>query len=605
MQSLPLPAINGQGIDSPSALASETSSFQRREAELQTIEKRFTASTLRPGPSTRLSSRFREDFGEADMHTASHGAAFLSRLHLTMSRRARPPPKAFGEPDDRGGQKGASDLSSRFSVAKSNESGHKRDIVRRDSARQHTSESARQDNVEELWHRAIRTEMCRRSTDMASRHGYHAAKPPSGEHSPASEADQHVGLPASSHASEGSRAPGHPGFHSSQLFPKSRKAHRQEDGAGSQEASDIPSQILDEWAAQLGRQEFQAETRSWTILNSKPANRLAEIPESWARYPSHTRVARSGSANLTDNVFARDFAIKSVSEEGAIEWRTQKRGGNLSEPQLTARTLSNKVGKAIKTGLGRLVSGKQDIPNEGRGGGAKEGRRSSSQLGDNLEYPELELLPNAAGYKELRHIERDISELKGIEGLSRPAPSHQVATRSDNTGFSSEVAPVRRLGVSAHEDSTLKRCATYPQRTNVTGLDYVPVTPAGKGILQLRLGRGTTDSVATTSDAYATPPSRMTVYKDAISCTHSTTDDDTDTGADGESAKSDATMPVTARPGTLPSLGSLPVTHTKFMTWSGRTKTQPVLMQSTIEFGVELEKMLREERQRAQSLAYG
>jgi hypothetical protein len=114
------------------------------------------------------------------------------------------------------------------------------------------------------------------------------------------------------------------------------------------------------------------------------------------------------------------------------------------------------------------------------------------------------------------------------------------------------------------------------------------------------------------SDQFVTPMSRMTEKVDAD--THSTENLKKQQyprrPGSYDSVKSDTTVVCMSRVDTAPELGMLHRGASvggpgKYSTWSGRAKTQSLLMTSTLEFGIELEKTLRAEREKALGLREG
>ncbi len=100
-QSLPLPGVYVQKPNSPSDspcapvsntpsdlashLASETSNLQLGEAGPPTDRaSQLGRSDAQLGPTTPLASRFREEFGEAENHTASRKLPFWSKVQRTL-----------------------------------------------------------------------------------------------------------------------------------------------------------------------------------------------------------------------------------------------------------------------------------------------------------------------------------------------------------------------------------------------------------------------------------------------------------------------------------------------------------------------------------------
>ncbi|KAG7146864.1 hypothetical protein HYQ46_004327 [Verticillium longisporum] len=80
----------------------------------------------------------------------------------------------------------------------------------------------------------------------------------------------------------------------------------------------------------------------------------------------------------------------------------------MTDLQLGSRSFSGKFGKAVKTGLEKLLPPKSGPLDEA-------GRSLSGHValaGKRLEYPELEVLPTEGGYKELKALEQGIDIVK-------------------------------------------------------------------------------------------------------------------------------------------------------------------------------------------------
>ncbi|KAI9820563.1 MAG: hypothetical protein M1826_000866 [Phylliscum demangeonii] len=109
-------------------------------------------------------------------------------------------------------------------------------------------------------------------------------------------------------------------------------------------------------------------------------------PASWARYPSHTRHQRTGSATADDDVLVRDFAVHDESRRGlANAFAAGDRGQHLG----TLKSRGMVYGKSVLSRIHRLYRSQSTdyrIPGAGH--------RSSLATGGALEYPELEVLPN-------------------------------------------------------------------------------------------------------------------------------------------------------------------------------------------------------------------
>ncbi len=469
--------------------------------------------------------RFKEEFGEAESRTASHGPKFLSRLHLTMPKRTRGSSKGAD-----GSQNGMPSPSPTFP---------------RMSGSVEANIESRYPDIPLPCQSAAQADIRRRSADAAGRSSHRLARLTHGE--PAIlRRDRGNGSQALKNQEHGPMA----------LSPTDDRTSKREDEDCNMTLKRV-AQSLEDWSRQLQGQEVEAKRRSQPVVKSRAVIKPTETPEYWAKYSS-PRDTRTRSAGLADSAIPRELGGRSVSADGGPGWLTDKPEGLDQELRLGPRALSNRFGKAIKTGISKFISRTRSISIETR----RVERRKSSGSGGQMEYPELDLPPARSGYKERRFLGREIDTLGGIEGSS------QRVSFGD--------------GSSACE---------------------VPVTPRNKEIRPQRMAERTKDSTTTAAgDKYATPPSRMSEYNDAVSHRRSLLDD-ADTVADVGSIKSDSTVARKARSNTVPNLTSVGVGQTKFMTWSGRARTQPTLMQSTLEFGAELEKLLQEETDRMRRLA--
>ncbi|KAF3039169.1 hypothetical protein E8E12_005179 [Didymella heteroderae] len=133
-----------------------------------------------------------------------------------------------------------------------------------------------------------------------------------------------------------------------------------------------------------------------------------EIVGAWGRYPSHTRNERTNSAGKADRVESRDFAL-----EAAIKFASaQDVDGDMIDPTERIPSMPLVLGekkRKKKVGSGRMAKsnpvtfGKQFLKNYSKNFKSsstefrKHGRnhRSSVTTGGVLEFPELEVLPEA------------------------------------------------------------------------------------------------------------------------------------------------------------------------------------------------------------------
>ncbi|PNY24160.1 Uncharacterized protein TCAP_05908 [Tolypocladium capitatum] len=88
------------GFDNKSVTHSETTSFQQREAELRTIEKRFGEVLSRKKDGTPVHSRFKEEFTTVSTH-APIRTSFVTKLQSSISRLSRAGSHSLGSIDNK------------------------------------------------------------------------------------------------------------------------------------------------------------------------------------------------------------------------------------------------------------------------------------------------------------------------------------------------------------------------------------------------------------------------------------------------------------------------------------------------------------------------
>jgi len=136
-------------------------------------------------------------------------------------------------------------------------------------------------------------------------------------------------------------------------------------------------------------------------------------PESWAKWPSFNREARTGSAGPSDQVKCVDFAVCDASSTDQIRWCTDK---DMVGPDGHRGRPPTGLSQAVKTSIKRLsrfVPGLATDNNKDNNASVKGRRRSSVRRAGQLEYPELELLPTEGGFRELRALESEIELVRG------------------------------------------------------------------------------------------------------------------------------------------------------------------------------------------------
>ncbi|KAK6824702.1 hypothetical protein PG987_012196, partial [Apiospora arundinis] len=294
-------------------------------------------------------------------------------------------------------------------------------------------------------------------------------------------------------------------------------------------------------------------------------------PKTWARWPSHTRTARNGPAQQHDSIRPKDFAV-AKSPIGEAKWSTDNSPAALTEPMERSESLSGKVTKAIRKSIAKMMPG-----GDGNVGPKPRLVVDTAQRGrpGYLEYPELELLPMAGGYKELEALERQIEHIKNpSETRSPPAASPNRSPRIPlGQRFADEVHMFQ------HGDR-----ADSPD-TN----DHLTTLPPPRKSTPARMQQPTPHVVSEVTTHYATPKSHMS-YEDCVP-KHMLDDNGSSQSDDSANVKRSLSNVEHRMPG-----------QAKYSTWNGRIAkkvTEPVLRKSTHEFGVELEELLVRERDRA------
>ncbi|KAF2964813.1 hypothetical protein GQX73_g8758 [Xylaria multiplex] len=147
----------------------------------------------------------------------------------------------------------------------------------------------------------------------------------------------------------------------------------------------IHTGVLLEWMEQLQAEDVQQRSRMMSRIKvpERQPPRFRTPPDSWAKWPSRTREERTAPAGNKDKVKTRDFAVVTNSN-----------------PSETG------VSKALKSGWNKMVTHTGSL---GRG---SDHSQSTQKPRGFLEYPELELLPTAEGYREVQALDQQIYNMK-------------------------------------------------------------------------------------------------------------------------------------------------------------------------------------------------
>ncbi|KAI1822373.1 hypothetical protein F4861DRAFT_393418 [Xylaria intraflava] len=473
------PKIKLEGTQLPMAEvvsinASETASYRQREEELKSVKKRFGLTPARRHPIIPVRSKFREEFEDLKGSSGTRGS-ILSKIYLALPRKIRR-------------------SSSQTESSKSNDGTEMPPQDCQKLERPHSPvlesngerllslniavEALPEEKTAGLWQRAmnpggvycagrLKTKLIKTpipKTDIGTT-----------EPRPASKSNQPTENPRVHEASE---ERGVSAKHSQSPPRKANISIPNEDVI--HDTADIHSGVLQEWVEQLHAEDAQRQSRAGSRGNgSKPQPpRLRTPPESWAKWPSHTREERTASAREYDRVITRDFAITTNSNPLATGGGRDKISKG-KESTASSRTLPSQVGKALKLGWNKMIIYKDSL---GRAPGhvsATQGARVSQEF---LEYPELELLPTAEGYREVQAIEQQIDSMKrrsaSIRGATRLSSSESAKSPLASR-IAEEVHKIRPEGESiAWADIEFR--AKSPQNKRFLTPTYALVTPRAK-----------------------------------------------------------------------------------------------------------------------------
>lgn len=507
---------------------SETSSFLRREAELQTVEERFRNSHLRKGSLNPVESKFREIFDHDGDPGPNNRISLLSKLHFNVPKRAK---VAIIETLD-GSISGhalagmhaspPSELHNKTSMQASLDNEHLQVpvIVHRKSTAKATgigqtpviihgrsrrlrgfSSSKDGDDAAELWKRAVRAESESRSPRGSTSSNIPAIclSPAISDHGKVPKAPQPSGA--------GSLSSSRSDVHSPLC-----KVHPDLSGeAAVREALRRSTTILEHWVHRIESQEREAQEQGKNCA-SVPFSHYKEMkmpPASWAKFPSYNREERNASAGEDDNIKSKDFAVRNISASGNIIWATDKMGDHPSSQKGIARTFSDKFSQTFKSRLSKLIPGRSRTPSRDRS--IRGERRSSIQMAGDLEYPELEILSTAGGYRELRALEAEIHEMKGIVDTKTQSTQNDFAAPPLRPSLAEKMATAMQQhhGCSDPDLSQASDAAScVAEKASIVQI-HCPETPA----LQVRYPETThaKESTGSTVERYATPLSHLSL----------------------------------------------------------------------------------------------
>lgn len=571
---------------------SETSSFVKREDELKSVEKRFEQSHLRKGPSAPITSRFREEFEESEDSLPTQKTSFLAKIHLSIPRRVKLAPHSFDgsvsayakvfPPPPLGGQEtlGQSTTSGENNWDGSTTQSQPRSLP-------YTSRDER--DTLHLWQRALREEVRLRG-QCSDRRG-------SSSNDCSRTVRTHSGLTDGSirRFSLALDIPVLGPVDSQAPSPSSPIMHHTE--GGDDDTDKAPSEglhdceRLPEWPASEGMLRASCD----------------RTPEAWARFPSYNREQRNNADATGDLVVGQGFITNDFvtecetakCETGSVQVEriiTEKRSSISPKSRIKNRTVSGRLGKAVKSGLHRLLSTRTaDNPQSG-----KSNQQVDIREEDSLGYPELRLSCLDREDQETQALRQGTRRAeKPTELRARRMPSHEL---DQGHGLN----PIINIITVLQSEGGLEEPS--PHRSDISVPDTGPETPANLNVrLQGHYSSNTTERYDTPKSgksnscdtSFHSCPAQSRPQSGTMLATEETIYGDARDDIDSKS--DDATVIKTSRSASGAAVGAA----SKFKTWSGRARTQPVLMQSTIEFGRELEGLLQLERERILGRQHG
>ncbi|RWA04003.1 hypothetical protein EKO27_g11103 [Xylaria grammica] len=383
--------------------ASETASFRQREEELKSVKKRFGLTPAQRYPMTPVRSKFREEF--EDPKGLNNGrSSILSKFYLAFPKRSRTS-SSHTELDGSNEETGAYSTGCRkpnkirSSGPDPNKDGcHLHNTVTETPMEERTTDVRQHAKKQEADHHArrLKAKFIKAPAPKENTNSTRAQSVPLRNHC--------LGIPKSHSPDEARTDPADNSFPNE---PSNEIEILNE--ARPKNTIGIHAGVLQEWVEQLRAEDVQRRSRTESRINvPKGQPRLRTPPDSWAKWPSHTREERTASAGKKDKVKTRDFAV--VTNPGPSKTgtgsKTLSTGRDLTA---TSRNLSSQVSKALKSGWNKMITTTGSI---GRASDHGLATQSTQKPHGFLEYPELELLPTAEGYREVQALDQQIDNMK-------------------------------------------------------------------------------------------------------------------------------------------------------------------------------------------------
>lgn len=225
---------------------------------------------------------------------------------------------------------------------------------------------------------------------------------------------------------------------------------------------------------------------------------------------------------------SKDFAAVPASKNLQHTWVTDK-GPVAREAEMNKNThsISKRLGKAMKGGLGKIMASKPETKNSAQ-----------------LEFPELEVLPTKEGYKDLKALDRSIETLKSSQraklAINPALAMAELENQSKQSLSKTLSAQMQEAEHARHDSADETTHGTFKSEDfgSVNEASTVrPVTPAN--LITLPAG----DSTTATTERWATPASRLS-YSPSLRALEGSNSDikDDDSTADNLLAENGASL---------------------------------------------------------------
>lgn len=457
--------------DTASLTQSESPSFLQREAELKTIERRFSEALTQRKPEKTVPTRFLEHFSHSAPRSPVEKPS-RDKTHLAVPKghqRARSESSLYRHveynlgvsraqrflliPLDRNTthRKEASDRSKR----RSNLS------IRPHMSRLPTEEYVKsslepRESATNLWQRAVRLEAERRHSSS-----FLSMQDPDRRSISSNRQPKEQGVGNSNSSISDVRR------EISQLTPSTEER---------------PSHSNSKWL--IERWVSQMRPRSTHQEDSVTSAKLVSPPKSWSKFPSFNREERNKTAASRDKVQPRDFAVKHVTSEGQIRWATDMTKEDEQRVHTLSRSMSTKLGELFKSKMNRIM------PSKGLRRRMSLAFVARTPSPAQMEYPEMGIRPSESGYTELQALGREISNMKGQGHLQT---SGQDISKPQSSGRLGD-----RVVALMHEAIGQK----HPKPDELLESVDIPIVPGTPSVIRPSIA-------ATTTDVFVTPKSHF------------------------------------------------------------------------------------------------